>query len=598
MLSLQNAHLAFGGPALLDAAALDIFPSERIGLVGRNGTGKSTLLRVLAGEQALDSGNVVIQPDCRMAYLPQTVPTDLHGSVMDIICANIRPTNEPWQRDAILDKILRATELDTNANFPQLSAGMKRRCLIARALAGEPDLLLLDEPTNHLDIPSIRWLERTLLGSNCALLFVTHDRAFLQNLATRILDLERGRLSSWDCDYPTYMIRKEQWLAAEEKQNAVFDKKLSQEEAWIRQGIKARRTRNEGRVRQLEKMRQAHRERRNRSGNVRLQIDATHRSGVKVIDVKDLQFKYDDQFIIRDFTLTIERGDKIGIVGPNGAGKSTLIQLLLGKLAPHAGSVSHGTQLQIAYFDQLRAQLNPALSVMENVADGADSVVINGRSQHIISYLKDFLFPADRARSPVSMLSGGELNRLLLARLFTAPFNLLVMDEPTNDLDLETLELLEERLADFQGTLLLVSHDRSFLNNVVTDLLILEGDGHVHAIVGGYNEYLQWRDKRSPVAARDNSATAKSLSSGSATAPRKDKPAKLSNKQRAALLSLPKEIEALELEQQQLLDNIADPGFYQRPAAEITAAQLRLQQIESEILEKFSLWESLETAAN
>jgi len=486
-LTLRKVSIGFGGPhPLLDEVSLVLSEGERACIVGRNGAGKSTLLRIAAGTLAPDSGEVYHPAHVRVAYLPQEIPDNLAGTVAELVHAGLREAEQhDWEAERRVERLLQDMALPAGQRFEALSAGMKRRVLLARELAGAPDVLLLDEPTNHLDIAAIAWIEQLLKGFRGAVLFITHDRAFLRNVATRILDLDRGTLTSWDCDYPTYLVRKEEWLEAEARQWAVFDKKLSQEEAWIRQGVKARRTRNEGRVRALKRLREEHRARRQRTGSVRLQIEEASRSGVKVIAAEEASVAFDGRTVIDRFSDVVERGDKIGIVGPNGAGKSTLLKLLLGRIEPTSGSVEHGTGLQVAYFDQTRAQLVETETVQQAIGGGREYIEVNGGRKHVIGYLGDFLFPPDRARSPVSMLSGGERNRLLLARLFTEPFNVLVMDEPTNDLDLETLELLEELLANYAGTLLLVSHDRAFLDNVVTDLLVLEGDGQVRAFVGG-----------------------------------------------------------------------------------------------------------------
>ncbi len=589
MIALRKVSLGYGGPRLLEDVSLEIKPGERLCLIGRNGAGKSTLMKIVSGELACDRGEIQRQSGLRLEMLPQEVPESMPGTVESILNAALdQPELEDWEREAALDRIVRGVGLEPEAVFDSLSAGMKRRVLLGRALIGRPDVLCLDEPTNHLDIESIDWLERFLLQFKGAILFTTHDRVFLQKLATRILDLERGQLVSWHCDYQTYLERKEAWLQGEAKQQAAFDRKLSEEEAWIRQGIKARRTRNEGRVRALEAMREAHRARRKRMGASRFEIEEAGRSGEKVIVADQVTFGYDDKLVVRDFSDWILRGDKIGIIGPNGAGKTTLIRLLLAKLKPISGSVVHGTGLQIAYFDQLREQLNPESRVQDCIADGNETVEINGRSRHVLSYLRDFLFPPDRARSKVKSLSGGERNRLLLARLFTRPFNLLVMDEPTNDLDLETLELLEELLLQYQGSLLLVSHDRAFLNHVVTDLLVMEGGGRVQDFVGGYDDYLKWKSR--PV----ESPTEKSSARAAGTPADTRKPRKLSNRERNELQSLPQLIEALEREQVELTGQLGDPASYQQNPDSIKEIQARLAGIEEEVASQFARWEALE----
>ncbi|MDX2111772.1 MAG: ATP-binding cassette domain-containing protein [Verrucomicrobiota bacterium] len=594
MLTLNKVSMGFGGPPLLNEVTVEIHPMERICVVGRNGTGKSTMMKVISGEIKPDSGDVWRSPQARIAVLPQEVPVGVHGTVTEVVLQGLEGLDvEHWDADMRLDRTLGAMGLDGEAEFSALSAGMRRRVWLARCVIGEPALLLLDEPTNHLDIDSIAWLEEFLRIFPGALLFVTHDRAFLQRVATRILDLDRGQLMSWDCDYETYIKRKEDWLANEARQNALFDKRLSQEETWIRQGVKARRTRNEGRVRALKKMREEHQARRQKVGSVRLEIEEANRSGVKVIAAEDASFSYGDKVIIKEFSALIARNDKIGIVGPNGAGKTTLIKLLLGSLAPTGGKVLQGTNLQVAYFDQLRDKLNEQSTVKDSIADGNEFVEINGRKTHVISYLQDFLFAPDRARSTVNMLSGGERNRLLLARLFTRPFNLLVMDEPTNDLDMETLELLEELLANYQGTLLLVSHDRAFLDNVVTDLLVLEGGGVVRSFVGGYADYLEVR-KREVNAVRERARLAEEKAKP-ATAPKStEKPRKFTNRERQELESLPAELEKLEKDLQTEMAKMVDPVFYQKGGAAVKETEKKIHAMEKTLHDKFSRWEELE----
>lgn len=591
MISLNKVSLSYGGPPLLDGVSVEIRSGEKVCLVGRNGTGKSSLLKILSGEVQADHG-VVSRPSANaVAVLPQTVPESREGSIEEILMHALEAlVLEDWEREARLDKTLRSMQLQGDKLFNDCSAGVKRRILLGTCVIREPELLLLDEPTNHLDIESIRWLEEFLAEYSGAILFVTHDRVFLQKLATRILDLDRGQLTSWDCDYETYLERKEVWLEAEAKQRAVFDKKLSQEEAWIRQGIKARRTRNEGRVRALQKMRLEHRERRERSGQVNLNIDQASRSGAKVIEANELSFGYGDRLLVKDLSCEILRGDKVGIVGPNGAGKTTLIKLLLGQLQPDSGSIKLGTKLEIAYFDQLRDQINDAASVFDNIADGNEMVDVNGKPRHVMSYLKDFLFTPDRARGPVTNLSGGERNRLLLARLFTRPFNLLVMDEPTNDLDMETLDLLEELLQDYSGTLLLVSHDRAFLNNVVTELLVMEGEGAVRSVVGGYDDYLAFQKRTAKPA-----LAAKPAESQTKSANKREKARKFLNRERWELDRIPGEIETLEKEMESLVAAMADPGNFQNNPDFATQTQSRISAIEAELSAKLERWEELET---
>lgn len=592
MLALRKIRHGFGGAPLLEEVSLEIKAGERVCLIGRNGTGKSTLLKIVAGEITPDDGEIEKQPGIRIATLPQEVDAGGHpGTVAELWHQAVSHLDlQEWELEIRQEKISEALKIDPDSNFTHLSSGNKRRALLGSALIQEPDLLVLDEPTNHLDVPSITWMEEYLPQLRSAILFITHDRAFLQKMATRILDLDRGSVTSWDCDYHTYLQRKEAWLEGEARQQAVFDKKLAQEEAWIRQGIKARRTRNEGRVRALKAMREEHRQRRARLGSVRMEIEEAERSGVKVLTAENLSFSHGDKRIVHDFSTVISRGDRIGIVGANGTGKTTLLRLLLGELQPQSGKVVMGTGLQIAYFDQLREQLDPNTTVAANIADGSDSVEINGRSLHVMSYLKDFLFTPDRARAPIHQLSGGEKNRLLLARLFTRPFNLLVMDEPTNDLDQETLELLEERLAEYKGTLLLVTHDRAFLNAIATELLVLEGDGEILQITGGYDDYLAYKKQRQ---AQQIQANKPAPSQSKPTRDPGGKPRKFLNRERRELEALPGEIEKLEQEQQEWSDKLSDPAFVAQPEP-LKAAQQRLQEIETLLETLFSRWEELE----
>ena len=512
LISIRDVSVSFGGPPVLEHVTLHIEQGERVCLLGRNGEGKSTLMQLISGDIAPDSGDVLRQQGLRLGHLPQTIPPDIQGTVLEIVQpADSGVSSEAdalWQHRQQAESILTQLQVEATAAFEHLSGGLKRRTLLARALASNPDLLLLDEPTNHLDIDSITWLETFLLRRNTTLLFVTHDRMLLRKLATRIIELDRGHLADWSCDYDTFVQRKQAMLEAEANQWARFDKKLAQEETWIRQGIRARRTRNEGRVRALQQMRAMRQARREQPGAVRMQVQEAQRSGALVIEATNISFGYDERPLIRNCSTTILRGDKIGILGPNGAGKTTLLRLLLKQLAPQKGRVQHGTRLEVVYFDQLRDQIDDAKTVQDNIANGAETIVINGKPRYVLSYLEDFLFTPDRARSPAVMLSGGERNRLLLAQLFTRPSNVLVLDEPTNDLDAETLELLEELLLDYQGTVLLVSHDRAFLNNVVTSTLVLEGNGRVGEYVGGYDDWLRQRQPPAPVkppraAARD-----------------------------------------------------------------------------------------------
>jgi ATP-binding cassette subfamily F protein uup len=483
-------------------------------------------------------------------------------------------------------------ELNPEERFELLSAGLKRRVYLARGLARNPDLLLLDEPTNHLDINSIDWLENFLKRWGGTLLFVTHDRVFLQRLATRIVELDRGKLFDWNCDYPTFVKRKEEMLSAEQSQNAIFDKKLAQEEQWIRKGIEARRTRNEGRVQALKHLREIRRERRDLAGKVRMQISTENRSGRLVIEADDVSYSFGDKNIIQDFSITIQRGDKIGIVGPNGSGKTTLLRILMGELRPLHGEVRHGTNVEMAYFDQLRAQLDESKSVLDNVGQGRDTITINGRPRNLMGYLQDFLFTRDRARAPISALSGGERNRLLLARLFTQPANLLILDEPTNDLDIDTLEVLEDLLLEYEGTLLLVSHDRAFLNNIVTSTLMLDGAGNVREYVGGYDDWHKQIEQISPSQSKPSPDSALQASPKA-----NSKPAvrKLSYNEKRELEALPKQIEILEAEQHQLNIKMEDPAFYQQEGAKITQAVNRLQELHEELFHLYHRWLELES---
>ncbi len=510
LLSLRDVSLAFGGPRLLDHVDWSIERGERVCLLGRNGEGKSTLLRLVEGQLEPDEGEVIRQQGLRIARLPQEVPEGRGGTVADEVAEGLPDAGHgPGHADHRVEAVITRMGLDADARFESLSSGMKRRVLLARALVADPDILLLDEPTNHLDIEAIRWLEDFLIRYGGTLVFVTHDRAFLGRLATRIAELDRGRLDDWACDYATFLERKEQLLAAEERQAALFDKKLAQEEVWIRKGIQARRTRNEGRVRALKAMREARRRRRERQGTARMQLQEAERSGSMVIEAKGVGFGYGEgegegdaaRPVIRDLTATIMRGDKVGIIGPNGSGKTTLLRLLLGGLEPQEGTIRHGTNLEVAYFDQLKATLDEEKTVQKNVSD-YDMIPIDGQSRHIIGYLQDFLFPPERSRSLVKFLSGGERSRLLLAKLFTKPSNVLVLDEPTNDLDIETLELLESLIVGYQGTVLLVSHDRAFLNDVVTSTLAIEADGRVKEYDGGYDDYLRQRREEAPAEPR------------------------------------------------------------------------------------------------
>jgi len=603
LISLRDVSVAFGGPLLLDHVNLQIERGERVCLLGRNGAGKSTLMRLMHDDLAPDGGEIVRQQGLRVALLPQEVPRGLNGTVFDIVVGGLEDTDvalhashdaAQWRKDQQGEKILSRMHLDPHTPFEALSAGLKRRVMLARGLVRDPDILLLDEPTNHLDLEAIAWMEDFLLRYGGTLLFITHDRMFLRKLATRIVELDRGSIIDWSCDYETFQQRKQAVLEAEAGQWAQFDKKLAREEVWIRQGIKARRTRNEGRVRELEKMREARSARRERQGTVRLRAQEAGRTGKLVIEVEDVSYAYDGEApVIRDFSTLIVRGDKVGIIGPNGSGKTTLLRLLLEDLPPGKGEVKHGANLEISYFDQLRAQLDEEKSVLENVGEGKDTIMFNGNPRHIVGYLQDFLFSPERARSPVRILSGGERNRLLLARLFTKPSNLLVMDEPTNDLDTETLELLEELLLDYSGTLLLVSHDRTFLNNVVTSTLVLEGEGRVGEYVGGYDDWLRQRITEAPPAKVE-----KAPARPEKTPPQRERRQTLSFKEQRELEALPQHIETLEAEQATLYQALSDPDFYRRNGTEIAGAKARLEALDQELELAYQRWEALDALKN
>ncbi len=598
LISCQNLRIAFGGRALLEGAILHVDRGERIGLVGRNGEGKSTLLKIVAGQIDPDQGELHREAGVRIAYLPQEVPHGLEGTVADVIAAGVPQHADPHHTVQRLTSLLL---LDPSEPFEQLSGGQKRRTLLGCALAGEPDLLLLDEPTNHLDIDSIEWLEGFLARWNGSVLFVTHDRAFLQRLATRIVELDRGSLTSWSCDYPTYLERKEELLASEERAWELQDRKLAAEEAWIRRGIKARRTRNEGRVRALQRLRAERQERRQRVGQVRMAIQEAGRSGAKVITAEHLDFAWPDQVIVRDFSTTIVRNDVVGLIGPNGCGKTTLLSLLLGTLEPDSGSVTHGHSLQVSYFDQHRTELDGDATVVDSLADGNEWVIVGDQKRHVFAYLEDFLFSPERARQPVRSLSGGERNRLLLARLFARPANVLVLDEPTNDLDAETLELLEARLADFGGTALLVSHDRRFLDHLCTSTLVFEGEGRVKEYVGGYTDWRRTVARNRADAAAASVPGSGSLHGSKDAAPDRSgagaRPPKLSYDQKKEWEALPGRIEALEGELETLHTTMADAAFYRGDAEDIRTATERAQTLPADIEAAYERWAELDALA-
>jgi ATP-binding cassette subfamily F protein uup len=622
LIHVRHLQLGFGHP-LLDGIDFSVDQGERICLVGRNGTGKSTLLKLLSGDLTPDDGEVIRAEGLKISRLDQEVPLETQGSVFDIVSGGLGPlgdlirrfhhlshlmatetdsshlpeletcqqaieANGGWGIEQKVEALITRLDLPIDAAIESLSGGLKRRVLLGKALAGEPDVLLLDEPTNHLDLSAILWLEEFLLNWPGTLIFITHDRVFLRKLATRIIELDRGKLFDWPGDYDTYLRRKNEQLEAEAKQHSEFDKKLAQEEMWIRQGIKARRTRDMGRVRRLLDMRQERAARRVRTGQAKMLIQQAERSGKLVVEAEQVRFEYDHRPIIKDFSTTILRGDKIGIIGPNGCGKTTLIRLLLGNLQPSEGSIRLGTHLDIAYFDQYRSQLDETASIIDNVAQGSDRVTINGRNTHVIGYLKDFLFSPERARQPVKSLSGGERNRLLLARLFTQPANLLVLDEPTNDLDGETLELLEELLTEYAGTVLLVSHDRAFLNNLVTSVLVFEGEGLVNEYVGGYDDWLRQRKTPEP------QPTSKVTPPPALVKLVRDKPKKLSFKEQRELENLPQQIESLETKIAALNEEMGRPEFYQQSKEMMTKTQAHLSETQETLEKAYVRWEELE----
>ncbi|MCC7462947.1 MAG: ATP-binding cassette domain-containing protein [Gammaproteobacteria bacterium] len=598
-LRLDRVSLAFGARALLERVELQVAAGERVCLVGRNGEGKSSLLRLIAGTQLPDDGSVWLRPGARVAQLTQDLADVTAGRVRSIVMAasgsGALPPDEDWRHAQRVSEILGRLGLDGEADFAALSGGWRRRVLLARALVVEPDVLLLDEPTNHLDIATIEWLEALLLQQHAALLCVSHDRAFIDRIATRIIELDRGRLSSWPGSYAQYARRKGEQLAAEAQHAALFDRRLAREEAWIRQGVEARRTRNEGRVRALQRLRAERRARRERVGRAQLQIQETAESGRTVFEARAAAVELGGRPVLRDLDLTILRGERIGIVGPNGAGKSTLIRLLLGELAPARGTVRRGTRLELAYYDQQRAQLDLTRTVMDNVTTRGEHVLINGVARHVSGYLRDFLFRPEQLHTPAAALSGGERNRLLLARLLAQPANLLVLDEPTNDLDIDTLELLEELVGEFPGTLLLVSHDRAFLDHVVTSLLVVEPDGRVSDFVGGYSDWVRYRDARAAVYAGATGAPPAAGTLNTAAALRGGpKVRRLSYREQREYDGLPDAIAALEAEQAALTALIGEPDFYARAHVEVSATLARLEQLGRDIETAYARWSELE----
>ena len=667
LIQLQAVDYSVGGPLLLENVDLTIEPGERVCVVGRNGEGKSTLLRLLAGEIVPDDGKIIVQGGARIARLTQEVPQETRGSVFDVVATGLGElgpllaeyhhlighgdlaalgavqakieAQHGWDLDRRVQQVLTRLDLPEEAEFDALSGGMKRRVLLAQSLVCDPDLLLLDEPTNHLDIDAIAWLEQFLRGIRSSVVFVTHDRSFLRALATRIVEIDRGKVTSWPGDYQNYLRRREERLHAETQANALFDKKLAQEEVWIRQGIKARRTRNEGRVRDLEALRRERAQRRELTGNARMKLATAQASGKKVIEADGVDFSWDappasrgidtvalgsaadaadppcKSMMLRDFSTTILRGDRIGIMGPNGSGKSTLLKLLLGELAPDRGEVVRGTGLQIAYFDQHRIALRDDLNALDNVAGGSEYVELDGNRKHVLGYLQDFLFSPERARAPITRLSGGERNRLLLAKLFAQPSNLLVMDEPTNDLDVETLELLEELLAGYRGTLLLVSHDREFIDNVVTSTLVLEGNGRVGDYVGGYSDWLRQRPDGGGARAGANDGRRSFVSATAAPSPPNPAPfdraqdgldgeglsatansqrRKLGFKDARELEQLPARIEVLEAEIAARTQAMQDPAFFRQDNASIVAANSTLAALQAELEAAYARWQTLD----
>jgi ATP-binding cassette subfamily F protein uup len=620
LITLQDIFLSYGQPPLIDHLNLVVEPNERVCLIGRNGAGKSTLLKILTGQIVPDEGSIKRSSGVTVAQLEQSVPHDAQGTVFDVIAQGLGAEGEliktfhhliqqlndnpspkvmndyeecqaelervnGWDINQRVESIITKMDLNPDVDISSLSGGYKRRVLLARALVCNPDLLLLDEPTNHLDIEAIQWVEQFLLKWEGSLLFISHDRRFMDNLANRFIEIDRGKLQDYNCDYSTYLVRKEENLEIEERQNALFDKRLSQEEVWIRQGIKARRTRNEGRVRALESMRSEYEARRKQLGTARMDIHQAEKSGKIVAEATDVTFAFGDgEVVVKNFSTLIQRGDKVGFIGRNGVGKTTLIKLLLGELTAQQGTIKTGTNLNVAYFDQYRSALDEDKTVQDNVSGGRDMLEIAGKSRHVISYLQDFLFAPERCRQPVKALSGGERNRLLLAKLFTQPSNVLVLDEPTNDLDIDTLDLLEELLINYKGTVILVSHDRAFLNNVVTSTLVFDGSGTIEQYVGGYDDWL--RQRKTEQTAKVATPKVQSKSSTPSI--------KLSYKDQRELDSLPAEIEGLEVSISEISGQISEPGFYQTDRAAIEVVEGRLANAQKQLAESYARWELLE----
>jgi len=620
LITLQDIFLSYGQPPLIDHLNLVVEPNERVCLIGRNGAGKSTLLKILTGQIVPDEGSIKRSSGVTVAQLEQSVPHDAQGTVFDVIAQGLGAEGEliktfhhliqqlnddpspkvmndyeecqaelervnGWDINQRVESIITKMDLNPDVDISSLSGGYKRRVLLARALVCNPDLLLLDEPTNHLDIEAIQWVEQFLLKWEGSLLFISHDRRFMDNLANRFIEIDRGKLQDYNCDYSTYLVRKEENLEIEERQNALFDKRLSQEEVWIRQGIKARRTRNEGRVRALESMRSEYADRRKQLGTARMDIHQAEKSGKIVAEATDVTFAFGDgEAVVKNFSTLIQRGDKVGFIGRNGVGKTTLIKLLLGELTAQQGTIKTGTNLNVAYFDQYRTALDEDKTVQDNVSGGRDMLEIAGKSRHVISYLQDFLFAPERCRQPVKALSGGERNRLLLAKLFTQPSNVLVLDEPTNDLDIDTLDLLEELLINYKGTVILVSHDRAFLNNVVTSTLVFDGSGAIEQYVGGYDDWL--RQRKTEQTAKVAAPKVQSKSSTPSI--------KLSYKDQRELDGLPAEIEGLEISISEISGQISEPGFYQTDRAAIEVVEGQLANAQKQLAESYARWELLE----